>query len=576
MRKQLRTLSVLLAAGLTLSVLNACSNNEGTGSKTADAAGKSTTQPAPSSATADPMGKYTTPITITTVKRTNQNMKYQDGQSLENNSWTNFLKDQGVNIKYAWTSDASQFENKMNVSIASSDLPDLLPQITGTQASTLIKGDQLLDLKPYLDKYLSPEAKKILYSDGGTVMNGTITKDGKQFLLPLSASEIRADIKSLWIRKDWLDKLHLQPPKTVEDFVKIADAFTNGDPDGNGKADTYGFGIAGKDNLIRDWGGADSVFEMFHAQPGDWFDGSLFYEKDSSGKVVWSGSKPGVKQALALLQDMYKKGYLDKGFGTDDAGGKLAQDITGGKVGMFTGRWWQALWPLPDLRTKDPKADWIVVNMPSGDGQPVQPYGYRPGNVYVAVSKNAKNPEAIVKMINWYVEKVYGAQADPVHFANPDQTNNLGNSVQSAPFVVNDPYKLSKDYAAVSAAIKAKDPSKLNVEQKQFYDDEQKFEKDPTYVNGWTAWQNYSGADGTAGKYYFQDVQEKDVMKNAFFKVPSDLMVSKVPTYKKMAEEMVAKIIYGQASVDEWDKMAENWGKLGGSEILQYVQSEVK
>ncbi|WP_372661950.1 hypothetical protein [Cohnella sp.] len=576
MALKIKLLSTVMAAALAVSALAACSSNKDqNASSSSPSASTSASASGTDTASIDPLAKIDDPITVTTVKRTLQNAKYKEGQSAENNSWINFLKDQGVNIQYSWMADASQFENQMNVTIASGDIPDILPQITGSQANTLIKGDQLMDMKPYLDKYLSDEAKSVLYGDGGALMNSTVTSDGKQYLLPLTASEIRADIKGLWIRKDWLDKLHLTVPTTVEEFEKVAEAFTTQDPDGNGKPDTYGFGVSGKDNLILDWGGADGVFEMFHSQPGPWWDNSLFYEKDESGNVIWSGSKPGVKQALTLLQTMYKKGELAKDFGTVDAGGKLAQDLTGGKVGMFMGRWWQALWPLPDLKTKDPKSDWIVVNMPSGDGKPTQPYGYRPGNVYVAVSKNMKNPEAFVKMINWYVEKVFGPNADAQNFASTDQ-NNYGSWKSSAPFVIEDPFKLSRDYTAVSTALKAKDPSKLNAEQKQHYDDVQKYEQDPSYVVGWTAWQNFSGADGTAGKHYFEDNKESDVLKNAFFSVPNEKMVTTIPMYKKMAEEMISKIIYGQASVDDWDKLVNDWNKLAGNDIMKDLQASAK
>ena len=42
------------------------------------------------------------------------------------------------------------------------------------------------------------------------------------------------------IRKDWLAKLGLKEPQTVDDLYTIAKAFTEQDPDGNGKKDTYG------------------------------------------------------------------------------------------------------------------------------------------------------------------------------------------------------------------------------------------------------------------------------------------------------------------------------------------------
>ena len=40
--------------------------------------------------------------------------------------------------------------------------------------------------------------------------------------------------------KDWLDKLGLEQPKTIDDFYNVPKAFKEQDPDGNGANDTYG------------------------------------------------------------------------------------------------------------------------------------------------------------------------------------------------------------------------------------------------------------------------------------------------------------------------------------------------
>ena len=42
-------------------------------------------------------------------------------------------------------------------------------------------------------------------------------------------------------RQDWLDKLGLKYPETLDDMKNVLIAFTNNDPDGNGKNDTYGY-----------------------------------------------------------------------------------------------------------------------------------------------------------------------------------------------------------------------------------------------------------------------------------------------------------------------------------------------
>jgi multiple sugar transport system substrate-binding protein len=63
---------------------------------------------------------------------------------------------------------------------------------------------------------------------------------GDYYAIPFS---VQANL--LFVRSDWLAKLNLQPPKTWDDVVNVAKAFTTGDPDGDGKADTYGLAVPG-------------------------------------------------------------------------------------------------------------------------------------------------------------------------------------------------------------------------------------------------------------------------------------------------------------------------------------------
>jgi multiple sugar transport system substrate-binding protein len=62
--------------------------------------------------------------------------------------------------------------------------------------------------------------------------------DGKIYGVPFSAQSF-----ALFIRKDWRARLGLQLPKSWADLDAMAKAFTTRDPDGDGKADTYGYVI---------------------------------------------------------------------------------------------------------------------------------------------------------------------------------------------------------------------------------------------------------------------------------------------------------------------------------------------
>jgi multiple sugar transport system substrate-binding protein len=67
--------------------------------------------------------------------------------------------------------------------------------------------------------------------------------DGNYYAVPTSAQAF-----ALFIRKDWREKLGMPVPKTWKEMEALAKAFTEKDPDGNGKADTYGFIIPGSTN----------------------------------------------------------------------------------------------------------------------------------------------------------------------------------------------------------------------------------------------------------------------------------------------------------------------------------------
>lgn len=74
-----------------------------------------------------------------------------------------------------------------------------------------------------------------------------------------------------------------------------------------------------------------------------------------------------MKTALGKLQSWYKDGILDKEFALKDEN-KAVEDITAGKVGIVYGEWWYPNYPLNLNVDKDPKAEWIAIQIPGLDG----------------------------------------------------------------------------------------------------------------------------------------------------------------------------------------------------------------
>ncbi len=126
-------------------------------------------------------------------------------------------------------------DTKINAAAAANNLPDLFQVnrdawVKLARAGLLAPVDKMLPLMPVRTKthYNDPVANKIVTLN--KVMYG-LPEPGQ---LPMTDGFV--------VRKDWLDKLGLQPPKTMDEFLAVAKAFTEKDPDGNGQNDTYGFG----------------------------------------------------------------------------------------------------------------------------------------------------------------------------------------------------------------------------------------------------------------------------------------------------------------------------------------------
>ncbi|BCY11411.1 sugar ABC transporter substrate-binding protein [Actinoplanes sp. L3-i22] len=118
--------------------------------------------------------------------------------------------------------------------------------------------------------------------------------DGKIYGVPFSAQSF-----ALFLRKDWREKLGLPVPKSWADLDALAKAFTTGDPDGNGKADTYGYVVpASTKRGYTSWYFASFLFSA----GGDFLTGT-------TGKLTPAIDSP---QALAATTEFQKQFCTDK------------------------------------------------------------------------------------------------------------------------------------------------------------------------------------------------------------------------------------------------------------------------
>ncbi|GIF17488.1 putative aldouronate transport system substrate-binding protein [Actinoplanes tereljensis] len=197
----------------------------------------------------------------------------------------------GKKLQITWVPNAD-YSEKTNVTLASNNMPQAMV-IQGDKQSAFVQAAQagaFWDLTGKLDKYpnLTP-------ADPTTGKNATV--NGKTYGIYRVRPLLRSAIS---IRKDWLEKLGLQMPKTVDDLQAIAKAFTERDPDGNGKKDTYGL-------IVPKWPGTYAssspydVIETWFGAPNGW--------GERGGKLV-----PGFDTEEFVTANKWLKNWVDNGW----------------------------------------------------------------------------------------------------------------------------------------------------------------------------------------------------------------------------------------------------------------------
>ena len=137
----------------------------------------------------------------------------------------------------------------------------------------------------------------------------------------------------LWVRQDWLDKLNIPAPRTVEDVEAIARAFVERDPDGDNQADTVGLTGSGSSLYANGYAGIHDftgLFASYNAYPGLWL-------KGEGGSIVYGTTTVETREVIAKLRAMYAEGLIDKEFALRKDPNQL---LASGEAGMFFGAWW--------------------------------------------------------------------------------------------------------------------------------------------------------------------------------------------------------------------------------------------
>lgn len=305
-----------------------------------------------------------------------------------------------VNLKLVLLpSSTADQDTKINTAAAANNLPDIFfvsreVLFRLTQQGLVARVDEFLPRMPVRTQDHYNDADR----------NRLATWDGAMYGLPDPGTLPHID--GLVVRKDWLDKLGMKAPATLDQFLDVAKAFTERDPDGNGRADTYGFCayIEGT-GLLRAGLGTrfDWIFGTYGAA-GTWNVGD-------SASFGLNARRPGYLSGVQFVKRIVDAKVIDPDWPTlkkEEFRARWKQ----GRCGMMHENF-AALSTVANYSDFDknfPTALWEVLPPPKGsDGKSANGVEVKDGRIY-AISKRALDAgrvPAIVDTLEWMAKDGY-------------------------------------------------------------------------------------------------------------------------------------------------------------------------
>lgn len=496
------------------------------------------------------LGKFDPIVEISIVKAFDDPV-FDEGDDIYNNPYTRMYEyELGVRYTYLWTSSGAQYSQKMNASIASGDLPDIMV-LNPQQFDMLAESDMLYDLTDLYESMLRPEIKERFDSVPAQMANAMY--DGKLMAIPAIDSMVD-QAPMMWIRYDWLEKLNLDVPKTMEQVYSVMQAFVENDPDGVGNIVGMAMGkyVANRTQFTSILG----FFAGYHAYPDGWV-------VADDGTLAYGAVQPQTKAALAVLAEMYKNGLLDTEFAVYD-GNKMIESVVSGQAGIVFNSMSSPI-SMKDLSTVHPDADWRAYPLPSVDGEPAKPMANATVNTFIALNKNCKNPEAYFKMINLLDLRAEDRDLSVTPAGNqiwmygPD----IGRPIS--------PTKNYECYEAIKDAFASGDASGLNAETLQYYDYIGKFREGDNSDNLAWAYDRVFGDFHSSFSVVDHYIENDLVITSAFSGTFTETMIARNATLEDLRDEVFVKIIMGESSIDDFDTFVDNWYSQGGTDVTAEV-----
>ena len=471
-------------------------------------------------------------------------------KSYTENIWTTAFKEAlNIDLSYTWiATDAESNNAKWGAAIASGNLPDAA-SVSDAVYKQLLEAGMIADMTDIYER----EASSVYKSLNTPEILGNMTTGGRMYGLPLPTNKFIGNAV-LFVRTDWMEKLNLELPKTIDDVVEMARAFKNAKLGGE---NTIGLMFADGDG-VND-GRLQGFMNGYGAYRNMWI--------ESDGKLVWSNTLPEMREALLALQQLYAEGLINPDFAVTN--GTVAQEnVASGKCGIFYSTDYAVTMSMQAAVDLDPNANYVRVGIPglTEDAQTkIQTGAIITGKLFV--NAKCENPEAIVRMINLHCAVSltgndelfwkYESTRDGTMWFKflPWEGAHLQSAMNDIAYA-ND-IRSSQDAGEVVVTLPNTRPTVTKMYER---------------AEGSPWWYTTIGGHGGAYTYDYDMYMSGRMIPNAFNSLPTTTMEILGDVVNDALATAMLEVIMGE-DIGLYDKAVESWFANGGQTITDEVNA---
>lgn len=292
----------------------------------------------------------------------------------------------GIKVKFQ-TVPSSQYKDKLAVTLASGDLPDIFYGLPLSELKDIGAQGGVVAITDYAE--MLPNFSKLYLEENPWIISSYGDENGKLFSWPIY--ELNRDVNhGFMYRKDILDANNIEPWTDTESFYNVLKQLKELYPDSYPYASKVGVGI------FRDWAYGWGVGS---------FEYPIYYN-EAANAWEFSSTSAAHKEQLDFMKKLYSEGLMDPEFITDTADSWTSKMTTDrsfvtwdwiGRLELFYGQ----------VKDVNPNYN-LRYGLPVGPTGNIRTLPKVDANFALAVAAN-KNSEVSLKLLD-YLTSISGSQ----------------------------------------------------------------------------------------------------------------------------------------------------------------------